>query len=71
MNAKLCKKLRRAAERATVGKPARAWTWERVATKRANYFPRRIINHPQSTRGAYRHLKKAVQRAGRAPQPSA
>lgn len=43
------KKLRRAAERATVGKPVRAY----ARTKRGF-----IINHPQSTRGVYRALKK-------------
>jgi hypothetical protein len=55
MNAKLAKKLRRLAERNTVGQPDTAY--ERHAVKNV----RRI--NPNSTRGVYRDLKRAVESA--------
>lgn len=59
MNAKLCKRLRRQAEAATVGQPARRIIGKKVFVKRANSLvPCVAINDPRSTRGAYRALKR-------------
>jgi len=51
MNAKKAKVLRRHAREQTVGQPDR----QLVVTKTNKTT---VINHPQSTRGFYRHLKK-------------
>ena len=61
MNAKLCKKLRRAAERATVGKPARRYIRVPARSTRAYRTHTTLrINDPTSTRGVYRAMKRAV-----------
>lgn len=48
MNAKLCKKLRRAAEQATVNLPLR----------RHLHLRGQLVNANESTRGLYRQLKR-------------
>ena len=62
MNAKPCKKLRSAARRMTVGKPA-----SRLLAKhgkdRLNRPCTSAVNDPGSTRGVYRNLKASVRRA--------
>ena len=50
MNAKLCKKLRRAARNALQGAP------ERCTAK----LRRQAVNDPQTVRGVYRELKRSV-----------
>lgn len=62
MNAKLCKKLRQAARRLTVGKPKSRL----LAKEGKDQFNRpcvSAVNDPASTRGVYRNLKKSVRRA--------
>jgi uncharacterized protein YfaT (DUF1175 family) len=59
MNAKLCKKLRRAARAETVGRPDKSWVQHRGIVNNGV-----IENHPLSTRGFYRRLKKEIKRGG-------
>ena len=59
MNAKLCKKLRAVARRATVGMPERAY----IGIMGRGELRDSVIalaNDPRSTRGAYRGLKCEV-----------
>ena len=65
MNAKLCKKLRNAARRLTVGKPASRLLVRKVQTGplKARYEAIIAVNDPGSTRGVYRNLKASVRRA--------
>jgi len=58
MNGRFAKKLRRAAERATIGKPARRWVANRQTTT-AGRKAVAAVNDPDSTRGVYRALKRA------------
>lgn len=51
MNAKQAKRIRRAAEKATVGRPFR-----RLIPHKRGY----LINDPNTTRGVYRAIKRAV-----------
>ena len=66
MNAKHCKKLRRAAERATVGMPSRQLlaqnTQKFIGTdaRGRKYYAVRAINNPRSTRAIYHRLKREV-----------
>lgn len=55
MNAKLCKKLRRAANARTVGLPA-------VTYQRHNYGPRERIELGDCTRLSYKMAKQAIKR---------
>ena len=50
------KRLRRAAERATVGPPSRRLAWRGNGRDRNSS----IINHPQSTRAVYLRLKEVA-----------
>lgn len=50
MNSKLCKLLRRRAEKATVGYPVRSLIFEK----------NRMINHPLTTRHYYRDMKAII-----------
>lgn len=52
------KRLRRAAERATVGLPARRLAWRGNGRDRDRNSS--IINHPQSTRAVYLRLKEVA-----------
>ena len=65
MNAKLCKKLRSAARRLTVGKPASRLLARKVQAGllKARYEAVIAVNDPGSTRGVYRNLKASVRRA--------
>lgn len=58
MNDKLCKRLRKAARMATIGKPERFYV-------RANSRGQ-IRLHPESTRGLYRQFKKVARNVSRA-----
>lgn len=62
MNSKLCKKLRQAARRLTVGKPD-SRLLARPGKDSFNRPCTSAINDPASTRGVYRNLKKSVRRA--------
>lgn len=59
MNAKLCKKLRAVARRATVGMPERAY----IGIMGRGELRDSVIalaNDPRSTRGVYRRLKREI-----------
>ncbi len=73
MNAKTCKRLRRAAENASVGMPARRLIAigqrvnqakhaqpQKSGVKPREYRAECAMNDPQSTRGFYRAMKKAL-----------
>ncbi len=70
MNARHCKRMRRLAEKMTVGKPARGHTAFRHTPRvRRNadgmpvtYRPVTQLNSPETTRGVYRALKRAARR---------
>lgn len=51
MRGKVAKRLRKTAKSATVGKPALGWIKHKITSQ--------IFNHPQTTRGVYRLMKKA------------
>lgn len=57
MIATVAKRLRRAAEAATVGMPARAYKMQTLRTQSSSYAIG-IVNAPGSTRALYRELKK-------------
>lgn len=59
MNQKLCKKLRREAQKLTVGRPERLLVADFV-NKRNGEKAVRLVNAFDTTRGAYRALKVAV-----------
>ena len=65
MNAKPCKKLRSAARRMTVGKPASRLLARKVQAGplKARYEAIIAVNDPSTTRGVYRNLKASVRRA--------
>jgi len=55
MRGKVAKRLRKVAKSATIGKPGVGWLKHKLTNQ--------IFNHPQTTRGVYRLMKKAF-RAG-------
>lgn len=61
MSAKICKRLRRTAERISVDRPNRELVKQPVAHGyyRKNFA---VVNHPVSTRGIYRAMKREVKR---------
>ena len=64
MNAKVCKRLRRAAERASVGLRARGLVGKEVVVARGNrrWTTNIAINAYNTTRGIYRAMKREVER---------
>lgn len=59
MNAKLCKRLRKAAREATVGQPVRGLRYRKVRSRRGYTLDRSTVeNHPGTTRGVYRAMKR-------------
>lgn len=58
MNAKQAKRLRRIAERETLGMPACSY-FVRMRGREGKQSPVRCV-HPASTRGRYRALKRAI-----------